>query len=426
MKDKKEKAELREWLDKLMKYAKDNKLSMRIIDGIDDCIGMAEARDPDIEAIKAAVDELLNSISHKVSPPAEINAGEEKVVSIEDIREEITRMARRCQNENAESLQNIEDRKRAVIQNAYLGLQEITHCEAHIRELKNDVKYLQFYELAKTSYEKGAVYVFKEFLNDLANNYQFMADHMKSMFRSIGGAKSGLGSRRFYEEHDIRREEIARKLETVAQSSDCGGSDIEELGNTTKKKIGNIVKKCISRMRFFILLPVLIVLLVLGAGIALKYVQWERAQDKAAQEQEADKELDIQDVIEMLYETKELADTLEEMPAISEIVIMMVFVLLVIIVIYAIYIMLMKAMCNRRICKKCSTYLQQEWSQFKNKDPLRQKMDKVLNDLQVEYNSQYLVLLNQLFAETDYDMSNGGNKAPFESLKEEWTAIKYG
>ena len=97
----------------------------------------------------------------------------------------------------------------------------------------------------------------------------------------------------------------------------------------------------------------------------------------------------------------------------------MVFILLVIIVIYAIYIMLMKMMCNKRICKKCSTYLQQEWSRFKNEDTLRQKMDKVLNDLQAEYNSQYLDLLNQLFAETEYNVSNDGNRVSLEILKEE-------
>ena len=114
----------------------------------------------------------------------------------------------------------------------------------------------------------------------MANNYQFMIEHMKSMFLSIGGEKDGFGSRRFYEEHDLRREEIVRKLETVAQNSDCGGTDIEELGNTTRKKISNIVQKSIFRMRFFILLPILIIFLFFVARSVLVFVNQENSQEK--------------------------------------------------------------------------------------------------------------------------------------------------
>lgn len=153
MKDKKEKTELLEWLKRLKEYAVDNSLSMRIRDGIDDCIKMAEMRNTDMEEIKSAVEELLESISNKVMPPAEKNTREENEISIEEIREQITGMARRCQSENAESLQNLGERKQAVIQKAYFGLQEITHCEARMDELKSIDRYLHFFEQVKVKFE---------------------------------------------------------------------------------------------------------------------------------------------------------------------------------------------------------------------------------------------------------------------------------
>lgn len=435
-----DKKELLEWLKKLMEYAKDNKLSMRIVDGIEDCIMMAEKNNSDMGEIKAAVEELLESISHKVAPPAEKNTGGSTGISVEEIREQIEGMAQRCQGENAESLQNIKERKQAVIQKTYFELQEITHCEAHLSELKNNDKYLRFYEQIRSSYEKQALHVFKEFLNDLANNYQFMIDRMKSMFRSIGSENSGLGSRKFYEEHDIKRENIARKLEAMAQDADCGGNDIEELGNATKKRVRRTVKKSISRMWLFILLPILVIFLFLGAGIASKHVQPENVQDEVAQEQENSEFLDgvtdivvsnVQEEITSAVKKKGIGEIIKEIkdvvaPLIAAAGAVMVFIVLLIIVIYAAYIIMLKKMCGRRICKKCNIYLQQEWLRFKQEDILSQKMDSILNDLQEEYNRQYLDLLNQLFCKSEYDVSNGNNKDQFEFLKEEWTAIKYG
>ena len=62
---------------------------------------------------------------------------------------------------------------------------------------------------------------------------------------------------------------------------------------------------------------------------------------------------------------------------------------LLIIVIYAIYIWFLKRRCDRRICNRCNVYLQLEWSQFRQKDPLMQKMDSALHDLQEEYDRHY-------------------------------------
>lgn len=440
MKDKKENTELLEWLKRLKNYARDNGLSTRIRDGIDDCIRMTEMRSPDVEEIKASVEELLESIGNKVMSPAEKKAEEENGISIEDIRKQIAAMAKRCQTENVESLQNIDERKRAIIQKTYCELQEITHCEAHISELKSNNKYLGFYEQIKTSYEKQAMYVFKEFLSDLANNYQFMIDHMRSMFHSIGGEQGGFGSRRFYEEHDIKREQISRKLEIIAENADCGKSDIEELGNITKKKVQRIVQKNVIKMRFYILLPVLIIFLLLGVGMVWEYTLPGNIQDNVIQEQE----LEAKENAGLLDEVMDRAEDVivdEAMKEIKRIGIrgifesiivpwlaaagaVAVFIVLLIIVIYAAYIMLMKRSCDRRICEKCSEYLQTEWSQFKQKNALLHKMDTALNNLQEEYNRQYLVLLNHLFSKTDYNIVDAGNKDAFDVLKEEWTALK--
>lgn len=438
MKDKKEKMELSEWLKLLMEYAGDNKLPMRISDGISDCMKMVETQDSDRDEINAAVEELLESISQKADPVKK-NAADEKGSSLEEIREQIAGMAKRCQTENAESLQNIREREKAIIRKTYCDLQEITYCEAHISELKNNDEYFGFYERIRSSYEKQALHVFREFLSDLPNNYQFMIDHMKSMFRSICGENSGFVSRRFYEEHDIKREGIAGKLEMMAQDADCGGKDIEEFGNATKKRIRKIVQRNVLRMRFLIVLPVLSIILLMGAGIVLKYVRSEDVPDKAAKEQET-KELpgfpdEVENVVGDAVQNEAKKEIEEKgigeiMKVISSLTVtagaVVVFLVLLIIVIYTGYILSMKKMCDRRIGKKCSTYLQMELSQFRQRDPLLQKMDAVLIDLQEEYDKQYSDLLNQLFCKTDHEISEDGNKDRFEVLKEEWSAIKYG
>lgn len=433
----KNKKELIEWLNNLMKYAKDNNLSMRIIDGIDDCIKMADVRNPDMEEIRNAVEELLESIGHKVALSTEKKEGGETGISVEEIRKQITVMAKRCQAENTESLQNIAVREKAITQKSYSELEDITHCEAHISELKSDKKYLGFYEQIKISYEKQAMHLFKEFLNDLASNYQFMIDHMKSMFRSIGGESSGFGSKRFYEEHDIKKECISGKLEAMVQAADCGGNDIDEFGNATRKKIRKIVHKCIWKKRFFILLPILVISVFLVTGMVKKYVQLENVTDKMTQEQvteeqETEENSELLDYAIDIFtyiakrETEDKSELIEEfiVKNIGSLSIILIFIVLLIIVIYAVYIKLMKKMCDRQICKKCSTYLQQEWSQLRQKNPLLQKMDIVLYDLQEEYNRQYLDMLNQLFCITERDTSDSGNKDQFEVLKNEWTAIK--
>lgn len=421
MKNRMEKAELQEWLKKLMEFARVNKLSTRIIDGINDCIKMTEMRNSDMDKIKAEVEEVLESIEHKAAPSREREV--EKGISIEEIREQIAGMAKRCRSENVGSLQNIEKRKQALIQKSYFDLQEITHCEAHLDELKSNERYHRFYEQVKVSHEKEAVHIFKEFLDDMANNYQNMMEHIKSVFRSISGEKSGFGSRRFYEEHDIRKGEIAGKLETIAQNSDCGGNNIEEFENATKGKIRNIVQKNLFKMRFLILLPVLVVFMSLALAVGLKYAVTENGKNTAAQEQESNEGF----VLEKLKGSDLMDCFLNLIPKSSKEISMdvVVFVILLIIVIYAMYIRFLKRMCDRQICSKCNEYLQMEWLQFRQKDPLLQKMDMVLINLQNEYERQYLDVLNQLFCRTEYHISDGSNKDPFTILKEEWDVIKY-
>lgn len=435
MKDKKEKTELLEWLKKLMGYARDHKFSMRIIDGIDDCIKEAETRNPDMEKIKAAVEDLLESIDHKTALSTERRAGGEDGIfedgiSIEEIRDQITGIAKRCRSENVELLQNIGERKQEVVKKAYYELQEITHGEAHINELKRSDRYFEFYEQIKSSYEKDAMHVFQEFLNDLSNNYQFVVEHMKSMLLSIGGEKSGFGSRKFYEEHDIKREGILRDMESMAQNSDCGGNDIVEFGNATTKKIRSIVQMSVLKMRFFILLPVLILATGIFFGLAKpEKTQKEVEQQEAAQEagvwDEVEDQVEDQIVYEIITKIKEqgIVSILGEW--LAAVVAVLVFVILLVIVICVKYVMFMKKMCDRWICKSCNTYLQMECSKFRQKDPLLQKMDTVLINLQDEYERQYLDVLNQLFGKTAYDFSDDGNKDQFEILKEEWATIKY-
>ena len=130
-----------EWLDDLDNLAKDKQLSMRIIDGIGECKRKVKSDKVDWMEVNNKIEDLLDSIEQKTVPSAVQNNGESHV-SLNNVAEQIRRMAQRCQTENQASIENITQRKNLLIKKTYDDLREITYTKAHLEELKDQNAFL--------------------------------------------------------------------------------------------------------------------------------------------------------------------------------------------------------------------------------------------------------------------------------------------
>ena len=442
--------EIKEWLKRLNDYAKEQKFSTRILDSIADCMEMAERKE-NSEKLKSAIEELMESIGYKALPVSEKTEDGENF--IEEVEAEIERRAKRCRNENEESFHNISERKNAVITKTYHNMEEISHTKAHLGELKNEEYYLAFFNPIKAEYEKDMIHTFKELLQDVSNNYQFMMQHMKSMFEHIGGRKDGLGNRKFYEEYDSQKERIEKIVENEVEQSDFGGKDILEFGHNTKNKIKKIVKKWNAKKRRRIIMPILIpivtVLMIFTVRTVVTAViqQKEEAKQEETRQKEAeerkellkegtnDKEIIMEKIANYVKGTlsdidiKPMENTKSgmDMEKLKILILASIFFLLIIVIGYIAYIKAVGRWCDTKICNECGEYLTVKLSEFSQRNILNDKVKDSMQNALEEYERKYLEVLNRIFDGAKYQ---AGEEKPqevnqFEKLQEEWNAIKY-
>ena len=443
--------ELIEWLKRLLAFAREQKMSARIQDSIEECIQEAEKEDADKSELRAAVEDILKSMEHKLMSTQEQSIvlaedGTGNRITLEDIREKVRSMAARCRRETDASMQNMGILKVSVIEKAHHEMQEMAYCEAHIEELKHEGQYLNFYNSVKERYESEVFHMNQEWLNGMADNYEFMAEHIKSMLRSAGGRR-GMENQRYYEEYAIVKSGIENAMETVAHNVDCGGSDIWEFGHRTAETVNKIVKKTESKKKFWIAIPVILLLLFLvgrfGIGIWEKQNELEQTRlEEESRQSDGVKQDEYQrewlEYGKYMYENNinELKDELKDVRAngrdVLDImiqynnIIWRIVAVLIILIIYSIYIRAIKKACNREICRRVSPYLQTENAQFVKDNVLQHKLDAAMQKLINEYERQYLNVLNSLYGGvTDEFAEMASSENSFVRLKEEWKTVKY-
>lgn len=435
-------------LNGIEQYAKEQKLSTRILDGIDECKKQIAADDTKWNEVNLAVEDILKSIEQKTAPVSVYKDKDKNGISIQEIKAQIAKMAERCHAENETSIGMMAERKKVVLQKTYSEIQEISYIKAHPKELKDENLYLEFYKKVKGKYEKNVFQLIKEMLGDISNNYNYMLEHMKSMFQSIGGYATGVGNQTFYHEYAEKKEGLDKKIQSEIESSEAGGSEIISFGIRTKDAIKDIKKKVNKKTKLLMMVPILIILSLLLVCISVGTIVLIN-ENKAVIEEEEKENSEVKDGAEIKYETEEsnsgiekithdvmkvlevkskiesemMSDTLESSRNIKAIL----GIVVLIIVFYAIYIMVLKLRCNHQICKKCGEFLQTETIQFEQNNTLMPKLDETMKTAVEEYESQYLAILNSIFSGTNYDMDNTQNEKQdqFTVLKEEWNALRY-
>lgn len=421
-----------EWLNELEQYAKEQKLSLRILDSIDDCKKQITTDDPNWNDVNAGVEDLLKSIERKTVPDT-VQTDE---VSIQAIKTRVTKMAEQCHIENESSISMMTERKNAVIKKLYGDMQEISYTKAHLSELTNEDLYLDFFQKIKREYEKNVFQMIQEMLGDISNNYNYMLEHMRSMFQSIGGYKNGVGNEKLYHEYTSRKDGIDKRIQSEVESSYAGGSDILLFGQKTKDVIKSIVKKLNRKRKILIWLPLFLLLLCFSLKAVTSQKQSQEVIENA--EMEAEKNDGNSEVINFLVEKAKEAPPEKVGRFLSDIIsflsalmislgAFLLFIVLLIIVLYAAYIKTLKLWCNHQIRKQCGVYLKTELIQFEQNNTLMPKLDETMKNAVEEYEHQYLAILNSIFSGTNYNMDNTQNEKQdqFTVLKEEWNALRY-
>lgn len=428
-----------EWLDSLKKYAREKQLSIRIIDGLEECKRKVGADIVDWVEVNHKVEDLLSSIEQKMVPSTIQNNGENNV-SLKNVEEQIKRMAQRCQTENQVSVENIAERKNLVVKKTYDDLREITHTKAHLEELKDHNLYLHFYEKEKSEYERNGFQMLREFLQDINSNYDHMLDHIKSILSSIGGYKFGIGNEKIYYEFETKREGLNNRFINEILSFEIGGSKIMDLGQKTSGSISKKIKNFIRKRRLLVWVPLLILLF----GLVIASVATREDNIEELQTQTVDSEEDGQStwLFEQVKQAGEKAISSASTSAIANVIASLITflatliialgsvllaIILLIVVLYITYLKILRTWCNRRICTECEKYLCTELDAFIRSDPLVPALDEAIKSLERAYEEEYLTILNQIFSEGGQGMvneeQNGINR--FRELKESWNQIKY-
>lgn len=431
-----------EWMDSLGNYAREKQLSMRIIDGLEECKSKVKSDTVDWMEVNHKVEDLLSSIEQKTVPTASLKSNEEQV-SLKSVEEQVRKMAQRCQTENRASIENITERKNLTVKMAYDNLREITHTKAHLEELKNQSAYKNYFEKEKSEYEKNAFQMLRELLQDINSNYDHLLDHIKSMLSSIGGHKLGVGNEKIYYEYETKREGINSRFLNEISSSDIGGSKIVDLGLKTSEPVKVIVKKFIRKRKFLAWAPLLIICMGLMIGSAvtrennIKVI--EESQSQITDSEDDEQSTWLSDMAKQAGKkaiknasSSAIANALASfLSFLSALLIalgsVLLAIVLLIIVLYVTYLRFIKTWCDRRICVECEKYLQIELDMFIQNNPITPVLDETIKTSVREYEEEYLVILNQIFSGNGLDAANEEQTELdyFYGLKESWNKIKY-
>lgn len=415
--------EITQWILELEKYARDQGLSMRILDSIEECKQHIYKEDLPWQTLKQQIEDVMESVGLKVQQ-ADVTVQRQNGdrISVEKVQAQVRRMAEQCHRENIDSVNAIQDRKEINIRESIRQMGEIAHTEAHLEKLMEKNRYENHFQQIKYAYDQNMVKMAGEMVVDISSNYDHMADHMRSMFQSMGGSIDGIRSERFYHEYETERDTIEKKLIRETQTADYGGSSIMEFANKTKECIQNIVKKMILKKRLFTWIPILLLLVVAISVTVIKYQ--ERDDSEVSGQQIIDF---IEDVIpENEKEAYGLTAFGYFMMALTVSYISNIIAfILIFIVVYAFYLRKLKKWCNRRICESCEMYLKAELAAFEHGNQLAQKTDQAVSQIVEDCEQQYLVIFNRIFAGTKYEEKTAAEDSGFEVLQRKWSQINY-
>ena len=416
------KEEMLQWILSLEDYAKAKGLSMRIIDNIGDCREHIVREDLSWQELSLQIEEILESVRLKVQPAdavVQIQGGNR--VPVEKVQEKVRGMAEDCHRDNRDSIAAIEVRKNLNVKESVRKMGEITHTEAHLEKMLDINQYTEFFRKIMDSYERDMAQTAGEMISGISGNYDHMADHMKSMFHSMGNHADGIGNEKFYHEYESAKTEVENQLVSDVRTVDLGGGLIMEFAGKTKEKIQSITKKALLTKKLLAFAPVMFVLVIFLGWSVISLLMARSAQTSAEQSPEESAITIACKIFRSWMSTQSEGDDLMKLALFAWIIA----AILIIFVVYRLYLRKLKRWCSRRICEDCGRYLRAEFAAFEKEDQLTQKAGEAIAQIAADCEQRYLVILNRIFVGTRYEEKGTQEGSGFDHLQEKWNHLKY-
>lgn len=416
------KEEMLQWILSLEDYAKAKGLSMRIIDNIGDCREHIVREDLSWQELSLQIEEILESVRLKVQPAdavVQIQGGNR--VPVEKVQEKVRGMAEDCHRDNRDSIAAIEVRKNLNVKESVRKMGEITHTEAHLEKMLDINQYTEFFRKIMDSYERDMAQTAGEMISGISGNYDHMADHMKSMFHSMGNHADGIGNEKFYHEYESAKTEVENQLVSDVRTVDLGGGLIMEFAGKTKEKIQSITKKALLTKKLLAFAPVMFVLVIFLGWSVISLLMARSAQTSAEQSPEESALTIACKIFRSWMSDQSEGDDLMK----SALFLWIIAAILIIFVVYRLYLRKLKRWCSRRICEDCGRYLRAEFAAFEKEDQLTQKAGEAIAQIAADCEQRYLVILNRIFVGTRYEEKGTQEGSGFDHLQEKWNHLKY-
>lgn len=433
-----------QFLDKLAQYAKEVELSSRITDRIDEC-KIALQKGNAGEEINADIEAVLGSIRKKMAAEDVQTVGVERGISRQEIEAQVKKIAQRCHEENAASLSSIAERQNMIVSKCHMQMQEMIRTDAHVEDLTDRARYLQFYEKIAQGCEKEATQMLDEMFTDMQENYGHMQGHLKSMLKSADSTGKFWGGEKLFYELREQGESVSKKVKAGAGVFDEVKEKIMDFAKRTAVKVKQFVRVSEIKKKLLIALPVLLVALMLllptitdvlknrteAETAKTEGVTTEETKTGGTEPEETSLE-QIKKIVDFIADnidgagsgrTSDGGTSNGETGKFNPIIILAgIAFLLVIIVLYIAYIYLIKKSCRRSMCKKCAAYLEKEFLSFQQSDCLKDVISQGVNHAAEEYEQQYLILLNNTF--TFLQEPANDKQERLTGLLEEWNLMK--
>lgn len=393
------------WLDELEQYAKGNSLPGRIMDGIQECKRRLSSDNLEPDKLRPEVEGILDSIRKKTVPKSVREGEVDSHVTAQDVRQQIQKMAQRCHDENEMAIQNLSELKNLALKKCEAQLKDILYVDAHMEEITDGARYIQFYEKAAVGLEKETSNILSELFGAMDENYTHMLEHMRSFLGSIRANGNDTVRENMLYEVEAKREGIGKRILAEAETWKTGRQEIVSFAQRTGAQISKIVKKIEFRRKLYVVIPALIVLL-LGVGNHIL----------GAVKPEADAGTGEEFILTIM-------ENVVDLTFVVGILLIGIAGIMIVVLLYKAYLKRSKSCCNRSIAKKSVEYLQKEFVRFEQSNCLRFALDESIKMAVEEYEQRHVRLFNEAFAFGDSGQEEQ-QKSRFDELITAWNSIR--
>lgn len=418
------KREIMQLLDKLEGYAIENELSGRFKNRIYECKNELSYENAQMSLICTEIDELLQSMEKKAMHNSVKTADKEQQRILQQLESKVRTMVQRCHDENRQAMDELDVRKQSLVTKCSMQMHDMVKTAAHMENIREEARYLQFYETIAYEYEKESTVIISEMFENMNQNYSHMVEHMSGMLQDVDTHGMRLVNGRNLYELENRRTTLGKKILSEVQACNHGKEKLLAYAKKTGKQIRKIVKSAEIKRKICALLPFLILLGIVLVNVITGFLMGPTEAEVTNEGINVGDAKEVFEWFQKLFGLQKILTTLNVVGMSA--VFVVIAIVLIIVVIYMAYIKCLKKWCDSSISKKSAAYLENELLTFEQSGCLRQALEEEIQNAAEEYEVSNVTLLNEAFETFSIgnDAAQDNEKNGLLSLMEEWKYIK--